>query len=409
VGCIPKKLLVYAAEFRDHFDDAAGFGWSVGAPAFSWSALVASKDREIERLNGVYRRLLDDAGVEVLETRARFAGPHTIVAGDRRLEADHVLIATGGQAARLEIPGGEHAVTSDDMFHLERLPQRIAIVGGGYIAAEFAAISNGLGSAVTQLHRGDLFLRGFDDDLRRALAAAMRERGVDLRFSAEVARIGRAGGALRLELSDGSQLDADLALIAAGRYPNTGDLGLEHAGVGLDAGGGIAVDAHGRTTAPHVFSVGDCAGRSRRMDLTPVAIAEAMAVVDTLFGGEPTAIDYAYVPTAVFSEPCLACVGLTEHEARVRYAAVEVFRSSFLPLKGTLSGRRERTLMKLVVDGATDRVLGAHMLGADAAEIVQGLAIALTAGATKAQFDATLAIHPTAAEEFVTMRTRVER
>ncbi|HVR28243.1 MAG TPA: glutathione-disulfide reductase [Thermoanaerobaculia bacterium] len=404
-GCIPKKLLVYAAGFRDDFEDAAGYGWSVGAPRFDWRALIENKDREIARLNAVYRRLLTDVGVEVHDTRARLAGPRTVVAGGERFEADHVLVATGGRASRLEFPGWELAVTSDQMFHLDRRPERIAIVGGGYIAAEFAAILNGLGSEVTQLYRGDLFLRGFDRELRDALAAAMRSRGIDLRFAAEADRLERAHGALRLTLLDGSHLDADAVLIAAGRFPNTADLGLELAGVGLDGDGAVVVDEHCRTTVPHVFAVGDCSSRTRRMDLTPVAIAEAMAVVRTVFHGEPTAVDYANVPTAIFSEPCLACVGLTEEEARDRCAEVRVYRSTFLPLKSTLSGRSERTLAKLVVDGASDRVVGAHMLGPDAAEIVQGLAIALTAGATKAHFDGTLSIHPTAAEEFVTMRT----
>jgi glutathione reductase (NADPH) len=407
-GCIPKKLLVYAAGFRDDFEDAAGFGWSVGERAFSWRTLIENKDREIARLNAVYRRLLTESGVELFTTRARFTDPHTIAAGDRVLTADHVLVATGGRAFRLEFPGWELAITSDHMFHLERQPERIVIVGGGYIAAEFAAITNGLGSRVVQIYRGELFLRGFDREVRAALADAMRARGIDLRFGADVARLERAGGALRLTLLDDSTVDADAVLIAAGRYPSTADLGLELAGVALDPTGAIVVDAHCRTTAPHVFSIGDCAGRSRAMDLTPVAIAEAMAVVATVFHGRPTALDYLNVPTAVFSDPCLATVGLTEEEARERFATVHVYRSSFLPLRNTLSGRRERTLVKLLVDAASDRVVGAHMLGPHAAEIVQGIAIALTAGATKAQFDATLAIHPTAAEEFVTMRARAE-
>jgi glutathione reductase (NADPH) len=409
-GCIPKKLLVYAAGFRDDFEDAAGFGWSVGKPSFSWQTLIDNNTRAIARLNAVYRGLLTEAGVELVETRARFTAPHTLAAGDREITADHILVATGGRPFRLEFPGWELAVTSDHMFHLERPPQRLVIVGGGYIAAEFAAITNGLGSQVTQLYRGELFLRGFDRELRIALGDAMRARGIDLRFGADVARLERAGtgGELRLTLLDGSTLDADAVLLAAGRVPATADMGLERAGIALDPTGAITIDAHCRTTVPHVFAIGDCAGRSRSLDLTPIAIAEGMAVVATVFQGRPTAIDYAHVPTAVFSDPCLATVGLTEEEARQRFATIDVYRSSFLPLKNTLSGRRERTLVKLVVDGGSDRVVGAHMLGPHAAEIVQGLAIALTAGATKAQFDATLAIHPTAAEEFVTLRTRAE-
>ena len=405
-GCIPKKLLVYAAGVRDEIEDAAGFGWSLGEPAFSWPTLIANKDREIARLNAVYRRLLDDAGVEVFQSRARFTAAHTIAVGDRSVEADHVLVATGGRAFRHEFPGWELAVTSDHMFHLPERPERIVIVGGGYIAAEFAAITNGLGSAVTQLHRGELFLRGFDREIRLALADAMRARGIDLRFSTEVSRLERAGGALRANLLDGATVDTDLVLIAVGRFPNTTDLGIELAGVAVDPSGAIVIDQHCRSTVPHIFAIGDCAGRTRTMDLTPIAIAEAMAVVETVFRGRPTALDYTNVPTAVFSDPCLACVGLTEDEARTRFGAIDVYRSSFVPLKNTLSGRRERTLMKLLVDAATDRVVGAHMLGPEAAEIIQGLAIAITAGATKAQFDATISIHPTAAEEFVTMRTR---
>jgi glutathione reductase (NADPH) len=405
-GCIPKKLMVYAAGVRDSIEDAAGFGWTLGEPAFSWSTLIANKDKEIARLNGVYRRLLDDAGVLVLENRARFTAPHTIAVGGHSVEADHVLIATGGRSFRHEFPGCELAVTSDQMFHLPERPQRIVIVGGGYIAAEFAAITNGTGSSVVQLYRGELFLRGFDREIRLALADAMRARGIDLRFSSEGSRLERAGSALRLTLLDGATLETDLVLIAVGRFPNTADLGLEHAGVEVDATGAIVIDQHCRSTVPHVFAIGDCAGRTRTMDLTPIAITEAMAVVDTIFRGRPTALDYTNVPTAVFSDPCLSCVGLTEDEARQRLGAIDVYRSSFLPLRNTLSGRRERTLMKLVVDAATDRVVGAHMLGPEAAEIIQGLAIAITAGATKAHFDATVGIHPTAAEEFVTMRTR---
>jgi glutathione reductase (NADPH) len=406
VGCIPKKLLVYAASFRDEFEDAAGFGWTVGEPTFSWSRLIANKDQEIARLNGVYRRLLDSSGVAIFDARARFAAPHRIAVADRTVEADHVLLATGGRAFRHEFAGCELAVTSDDMFYLPERPGRILIVGGGYIAAEFAAITNGTGSSVVQLYRGDLFLRGFDREIRLALADAMRARGIDLRFSTNVSRLERAGGVLRATLLDGATIDTDLVLIAVGRFPRTADLGLEHAGVEVDATGAIVIDRHCRSSVPHVFAIGDCAGRARAMDLTPVALAEAMAVVDTIFHGRPSAIDYAHVPTAVFSDPCLACVGATEEQARERYGAIDVYRSSFLPLKNTLSGRGQRTLMKLLVDAASDRVVGAHMLGPDAAEVIQGVAIALTAGATKAQFDATLAIHPTAAEEFVTMRTR---
>jgi glutathione reductase (NADPH) len=403
VGCIPKKLLVYASEFADDFDDAAGYGWTVGRRDFDWRELIARKDREIERLNGVYRRLLEGAGVRIFETRVTIVDAHTVSVDGRRHTAETLLIATGGRPARPAIPGIEHAIVSDDAFHLERLPQRVLIGGGGYIAVEFAGIFHGLGAQVVQTYRGPLFLRGFDDDLRALLAAEMRKRRIDLRFSTTLASIERRGERLVAELSDGSRVEADVVLCAMGRVPNTAGIGLEAVGVALDAEGAIRVDPMSRTSVPNVYAIGDC---TNRLNLTPVALAEARAFVDTVFHGKPTAMDYRDVPTAVFSQPNLATVGLTEAEARGRFAAVDVYRSSFRPLKHTLSGRDETTLVKLVVDRATDRVVGCHMLGADAGEIVQGLAIALRCNATKAQFDATIGIHPTAAEEFVTLRAK---
>ncbi len=403
VGCIPKKLLVYASEFADDFEDAAGFGWTVGERRVDWKRLLANKNREIERLNGVYRRVLEEAGARIFDSRAVVVDSHTVEIDGRRHTAEHILIATGGWPAKALFPGGELAVSSNEMFFLGELPARVVIAGGGYIAVEFAGILHGLGARVTQVHRGELFLRGFDDDLRSTLAAEMRKRGIDLRFSATIAKLERAGGALRVTLSTGEVLETDLVLVAMGRTPNTLGLGLEQAGVELDAVGAIRVDAFSKSSVPSVYSIGDC---TNRMNLTPVALAEARALVETLFRGNPTSPDYHDVPTAVFSQPNLATVGLTEAEARRRHGAVDVYRSLFRPLKHTLTGREEKTLLKLVVDGASGRVLGCHMVGPDAGEIIQGLAVALRCGVTKAQFDSTIGIHPTAAEEFVTMRKK---
>ena len=402
-GCIPKKLLVYASEFADDFADAAGFGWTVGDRSVDWRVLVSRKDREIERLNGVYRSLLEGAGVRVLEGHAALVDAHTVTLGDRRYTADTILVATGGWPAKPRIAGTELAITSNEAFHLERLPRRVLIGGGGYIAVEFAGIFHGLGAEVIQVHRGPLFLRGFDEDLRVTLASEMGKHGVTLRFSTTIARIDRGGERLRAELSDGSAVEVDAVMCAIGRTPNTHGVGLEAAGVEIDSAGAIRVDPFSRSSVPWIYAIGDC---TNRLNLTPVALAEAHAFVETVFRGRPTAMDYRDVPTAVFSQPTLATVGLTEDEARQRFAAVDVYRSSFRPLKHTLSGRDEATLVKLVVDRATDRVLGCHMVGADSAEIIQGLAVALRCNATKAQFDATIGIHPTTAEEFVTLREK---
>ncbi|HXZ85473.1 MAG TPA: glutathione-disulfide reductase [Myxococcota bacterium] len=404
VGCIPKKLFVYAAHFAEDFEDAAGFGWSVGERRFDWARLRANKDREIERLNGVYARLLDAAGVTRIEGRARLVDAHTVAVGERRYTAEHVLIAVGGWPSLPRLPGIEHALSSNEMFHLEELPRRAIIVGGGYIAVEFAGILHGLGVEVVQLYRRELFLRGFDDDARAALAAEMRKKGIDLRFGAIPVRLERSGAVRRAILEDGSALEADAILFATGRRPLTADLGLEAAGVALDPNGAVVVDAYSRSSVPNVWAIGDA---TDRLQLTPVALHEAMCLAQTLFGEKPLRPDHEDVASCVFSAPPLGCVGLTETEARARYGDVKIFRTSFRPLKHTLSGRDEHTLMKLVVDRASDRVVGAHMVGPDAGEIIQGIAIALKLKATKAQFDATLGIHPTAAEEFVTMRTPV--
>jgi glutathione reductase (NADPH) len=404
VGCIPKKLFVYAAHFAEDFEDAAGFGWSVGERVFDWARLLANKDREIERLNGVYARLLDAAGVTRISGRARLVDAHTVEVGERRYRAEHVLIAVGSWPSLPGIPGIEHALSSNEMFHLKELPRRAIVVGGGYIAAEFAGILHGLGVDVTQLYRGELFLRGFDDDVRTALAEEMRKKGIDLRFRSDPLRLERSGTGVRAVLVNGTQLEADAVLYATGRRPLTADLGLEAAGVALDADGAVVVDEYSRSSVPNVWAIGDA---THRLQLTPIAIHEAMCLAQTLFGGKPTRPDLEDVASCVFSAPPVGSVGLTEAAARARYGDVAIFRTRFRPLKHTLSGRDEQTLMKLVVDRSSDRVVGAHMVGPDAGEIIQGVAIALKLKATKAQFDATIGIHPTAAEEFVTMRTPV--
>lgn len=403
VGCIPKKLLVYASEFSDAFADAAGFGWTIGASRFDWGALIANKDKEIARLNGVYERLLTTAGVTIIDGRATLLDAHTVAIGSERITARYILVAVGGWPAAPRIPGAELAISSNEAFHLHAMPERVIVVGGGYIGVEFAGIFRGLGAEVTLVHRGDLFLRGFDDDLRAALADEMRKRGVALRFNTLLERIEKRGAGVRATLTNGETIDAALVLLATGRRPNTHGLGLEAAGVKMDGAGAIVVDRHSRTSVENIFAVGDV---TNRRNLTPVAIAEGRAAAETMFGKRAMAVDYENVPSAVFSHPPIATVGLTEMEARARFGAVDIYKSSFRPLKHTLSGRDERTLMKLVVEPKSERVLGCHMIGADAGEIIQGLAVALQCGATKRQFDATIGIHPTAAEEFVTMREK---
>ncbi len=406
VGCIPKKLLVYASHFADDFEDAErGYGWTLGPRSFDWPGFIARKDAEIERLNGIYGRLLSDAGAEQIWGRATVAGPHEVRIGDRSLSAEHILVATGGWPAVPDLPGRELAITSNEIFHLEKCPRRILIVGGGYIGVEFAGIMHGLGVEVTQLYRGPLFLRGFDDDVRTVLAEEIRKKGVDLRFDVNVSALERAAdGLLRATLTDGAVVEADQVLFATGRSPNSTGLGLEEAGVELDAKGAIVVDAYSRSSVPSIHAVGDV---TDRIALTPVAIHEAMCLVKTLFGGEPTAPDHEQVPAAVFSQPPVGSVGLTEARARELHEQLDVYRSRFRPLKHTLTGSEETAMMKIIVDRPSDRVLGVHVVGADAAEIVQGFAVALKCGATKAQFDATIAIHPTSAEELVTMRDPV--
>jgi glutathione reductase (NADPH) len=405
VGCVPKKLLVYASSYASDFEDCVGFGWQRPEPSFDWPTLIANKDREIARLNSIYRNLLETAGVRIFDGRARLLDRHTLDVGGQIVTSDRVLVATGGRPWVPPIPGAELGITSNEVFHLDRLPRRVVITGGGYIAVEFASIFAGLGSRVTLNYRGSLFLRGFDDDIRTTLASELRKRGVDLRFETLIDRIDRDGDHLIATLSTGDTVTADVLLCALGRLPNTAGIGLEEVGVELDPRGAVVVDDHLQSSAPGIFAVGDCIDR---IALTPVALAEGMAVARTLFNDQPTTVDYANVPSAVFSQPEVGTVGLTEGEAIRRGHNVQIFRSTFTPMRHTLSGRDETTMMKLVVDRDDDRVLGVHMVGAHAGEIVQGLAVALKAGATKAVLDATIGIHPTAAEEFVTMRTPVE-
>lgn len=406
VGCVPKKLLVYASQFADGFDDARGFGWTAGEHLFDWSTLIANKDREIARLNEVYRSLLDSAGVEIIEARARLRDRHTVEVNGSTYTADNILIATGGRPFTPEAPGAELTITSDEAFFLEELPRHVVIVGGGYVAVEFAGIFNGMGSQVTLLYRGPLFLRGFDDDIRTTLAQEMRKRGINLRFDTMVRRIHRVDGGLAVTTDSGEAIEGDQVLCATGRIPNTAGLGLEALGVKLSERGAVVVNEYSESVVPGIYAVGDC---TDRVGLTPVALAEGMAVVETVFKGNPTAVDYTNIPTAMFSQPTVGTVGLTEAKARAEGHDVVVYRSTFRPMIHTLSGRDEMVMMKLVVDGPSDRVLGVHMVGANADEIVQGMAIALKAGATKTVFDSTIGIHPTAAEEFVTMRKPVER
>jgi glutathione reductase (NADPH) len=406
LGCIPKKLYSFAAHYAEAFEEAHGFGWPVQAPAFDWNLLKANRAREITRLNGVYAQLLDKAGVTTLRGRARLVAPDTVEVNGQRHRARHVLVATGGRPVVQDFPGRELAVTSDQIFDLPVFPRHLVVVGGGYIACEFASIFRGLGSRVTQLYRGDQVLRGFDDELRDFVAAEMGKKGVVLRTRTELSRIDRSGEGLTLQLSDGTRLQADTVLCATGRVPNTAGLGLAEQGVDLSADGAVVVDANYQTSVPSVWALGDVIDR---VQLTPVALGEAMTLVDHLFGDGRRRMDYDLIPTAVFTHPSVGTIGLTEAQARERFGQVRIFRSDFRALRHTLSGSSERTLMKLVVDAASDRVVGLHMVGADAGETVQGFAVAMKAGATKAQFDGTVGIHPTAAEEFVTMREETKR
>lgn len=406
VGCVPKKLLVYGAHFAEDFEQSSGFGWSLGEANFDWTTLIANKDREINRLNGIYRNLLVNSGVTLHEAHAKIVGPHEVEVNGERFTAKNILIATGGWPQIPEIPGHEHAISSNQAFFLKELPKRVLVVGGGYIAVEFAGIFHGLGANTTLLYRGDLFLRGFDGSVRKHLQEELTKRGMDLQFNADIARIDKQpDGSLKATLKDGRVLEADCVFYATGRRPMLDNLGLENTDVQLTDKGFIKVDEQYQTSEPSILALGDVIGR---VQLTPVALAEGMAVARRLFKPEQyRPVDYKMIPTAVFSLPNIGTVGLTEEEAREAGHEVVIYESRFRPMKLTLTECQEKTLMKLVVNGKTDKVLGCHMVGPDAGEIVQGLAIALKAGATKRDFDDTIGVHPTAAEEFVTMRTPV--
>ncbi|MDU8361896.1 glutathione-disulfide reductase [Pseudomonas syringae group sp. J309-1] len=408
VGCVPKKLLVYGAHYAEDFEQAKSFGWTTGEPGFDWQTLIANKDRQIQHLNGIYRNLLVNSGVTLLEGHATLKGPHEVEVNGQSYTAEHILIAVGGWPQVPDIPGREHAITSNEAFHLNQLPKRIVVVGGGYIAVEFASIFHGLGADTTLMYRGEMFLRGFDGSVRTHLHEELTKRGMDVRFNADIERIEKqADGSLQLLLKNGEQVNTDCVFYATGRRPMLDNLGLEHVNVKLDEKGFVDVDENYQSSEPSILAIGDVIGR---VQLTPVALAEGMAVARRLFKPEDyRAVEYTHIPTAVFSLPNIGTVGLTEEDARKAGHEVRIFESSFRPMKLTLTENQERTLMKLVVDAKTDKVLGCHMVGPEAGEIIQGLAIALKAGATKRQFDDTIGVHPTLAEEFVTMRSPVDR
>jgi glutathione reductase (NADPH) len=404
-GCVPKKLLVYASRFSEDFEDAAGFGWTLGEPHFDWATLIRNKDREIDRLESVYRTNLRKAEVEIADSRAVVEDAHTVhvLKTGARVRARYILVAVGAHPTfEPPIPGGDLAISSNEVFHLREQPKRILVVGGGYIAVEFAGVFAGLGSEVSLLHRGEKLLRGFDDDVRDALGMAYEKRGIRLVLGRTISRLDKVGDGIQASLSDGTTLTADTVLVATGRSPNTGSLGLEKAGVLLDRVGAVAVDGYSQTVIPSIYAVGDVTNRA---NLTPIAIREGHAFADTVFGGKPTMVDHALIPTAVFSTPEIGVIGYSEATAREVYGEIDVYKTSFRPMRATLSGRDDRVLMKLLVDKATDRVVGVHVVGHDAGEIIQMAGVAVTMGATKADFDRTVAVHPTASEELVTMRT----
>jgi glutathione reductase (NADPH) len=404
-GCVPKKLLSYAAHFSEEFEDAAGFGWTVGEASFSWPALIRAKDQEIERLEAVYGKLLNTAGVTIFNAHGKLLDSHNVQVGDETISTERILIAAGGHPWVPEFEGCEHAITSNEAFHLEELPRRVVVVGGGYIACEFAGIFNGLGSEVHQVYRGDQVLRGFDHDVRRVLGREMAARGVQFHFESNVKQITATDGELVAQLDTGVGVRSDCIMYATGRVPNSAGLGLLDAGVEVRADGSIPVDDCSRTNLDNVFAVGDI---THRINLTPVAIHEGHAFADTEFGGMPRPVDHEFVPSAVFSQPQVATVGFPEHEARHHFGDIDIYRSEFRPMKNTLSGRGEKALMKMIVEREGQRVVGLHLVGPDAPEIVQGFAVAVKCGLTKRQFDATIGIHPTAAEELVTMREPIQ-
>ncbi len=405
VGCIPKKFLVYASQFSEDFASAEAYGWQLASPSFNWSTFVDHKNKEITRLNKVYAKLLVDSGVEIIKERAQIVGANSVRVGDKIITAERILIATGGWPFVPEVVGKAFVVTSNDMFNLKALPKRLLIVGGGYIAVEFAGIMHGLGVEVTIAERSANVLKGFDTDMRDFLVDEMQKKGIQFRFNCNVEKIEKVADTFIAKVKDGDDISTDLVLYATGRVPNTSKLGLDKVGVKVDKSQAVIINADYQTNIPSIYAIGDV---TNRISLTPVAIAEAIALVNKLYGNKDQKVDYVSIPTAVFSQPSMATVGLTEAEARKEYGdQIAIFMTDFKPLKNIISGSKERTLMKMIVVKSTDRVVGIHMVGVEAAEIIQGMALALRAGATKAIFDSTIGIHPTAAEEFVTMRTPV--
>ena len=405
-GCVPKKLLVYGSRYGGEIEDARAFGWSYENVQFDWLKLIHNVQREVDRLNGAYTRTLEKAGVERFLTRATVAGPHNVTLADRDtpITTEYILVATGGTPAFPNVPGSEHFISSNECFQLDALPESIVILGAGYIGMEFASIFAGLGVDVTVIYRGDQILRGFDMDLRDEVAEALRDRGVDLRMNTNIASIEKDEGGFRVALTDGDEIPASRVMAATGRRPNTSGLGLENIGVELGKNGRVVVDAYSKTSLDSIYAVGDATDRA---NLTPVAIRESTAFVETVFEGLPKAMDYSFIPTAVFTEPEIGTVGLGEEDAREKHS-VDIYKASFRPMRATISGRGEKVFLKLVVDADTDKVLGVHMVGPDAAEIAQMAAISLKLGATKTNFDSTMALHPSVAEELVTMRQKWE-
>jgi len=402
-GCVPKKLFVYASHFSEDFEDAANYGWTVPEVSHDWKKLIANKDKEIDRLNDIYYTILSNNNVELFLNRAEIIDKNTVRVGDKTVTAKYILIATGGTPVMPEVPGIEHAISSNEVFHLEDFPKRVVVVGGGYIAVEFAGIFNGLGAEVVQLYRGEQILRGFDHHVQNMVAQEITKKGIDLRTKSNPAKIEKTATGLLVTLEDGSTLEADTVMYATGRRANTDGLGLEEVGVQLKGNGAVAVDEYSKTTVDNIYAVGDV---TDRIALTPVAIHEGMAFAETVFGGKPRAFNHSDVPSAVFSQPPVGSVGLTEAEARAQYGNVDIYKSEFRPMKQTLTLGSEKAMVKLIVEPKSDRVVGVHIVGADAGEIIQGIGIAVKCGATKEQFDATVGVHPTLAEEIVTMREK---
>jgi len=405
VGCVPKKLMTYGAHYTHDVHDAANYGWEIPQPKLNWKKFIDNKNKEIARLNGIYSNMLKNAGVEVIDGYAKLVDAHTVDIDGKKVTAETILVAVGGWPMMPKVEGGELAITSNEAFFLEERPKRVVVVGGGYIALEFAGIFKGYGAEVTQIYRGDMWLRGFDMDVRQHVLAEYKEQGIDVRFNCNIAKMEKnSDGSIKVTYEDGSTQETDIVMYATGRVPRTKNLNCEAAGVKLDAGGAIIVDEGFQTSVPSIYAVGDVINR---IQLTPIALAEGHCLADTLFGGKPRKTDYSDVPTAVFSSPPIGTVGLTEEEARAKYKNVHIYRSTFRGMKHTISGRQEKTMYKLVVDADTDKVLGVHMVDPAAGEVIQLAGVCIKAGVTKTHFDSTIGVHPTAAEEMCTMRTRV--